>query len=89
MWGEPGRDRDDVSWLLCTNRQPHEQEKLMLTQIIAGDSLQTLGRKAHETRAQWGIQMNCGCPLAQTLPIQIKPRNGIHKVHNYLSWVLC
>jgi lysine-specific demethylase 3 len=64
MWGEPGRDRDDLSWLLCTNRQPHEQEKLMLTQIIAGDSLATMGKRVHEARAIWGVPMYCGCPLA-------------------------
>lgn len=77
MWGEPGRDRDDLSWLLCTNRQPHEQDRLMLTQIIAGDSLLTLGRRVHEARAMWGIPMHCGCPLAS----QVKPTNGICKVN--------
>ncbi|XP_054265577.1 lysine-specific demethylase 3A-like isoform X2 [Macrosteles quadrilineatus] len=77
MWGEPGRDRDDKSWLLCTNRQGHEQEKLMLTQIIAGDSLHQLGRKAHEARATWGIPMHCGCPLASASTV--KPTNGFCK----------
>uniref|UniRef100_A0A1B6BYT9 [histone H3]-dimethyl-L-lysine(9) demethylase n=1 Tax=Clastoptera arizonana TaxID=38151 RepID=A0A1B6BYT9_9HEMI len=73
IWGEPGRDRDDLSWLLCTNRQPHEQERLMLTQIIAGDSLQILGLRVHEARAAWSIPMHCDCLLAD----QTKPTNGI------------
>lgn len=75
IWGEPGKDRDDLSWLLCTNRQPHEQEKLMLTQIIAGDSLMTLAKLAHESRAMWDIAMYCGCPLSQNTV----PSNGVCK----------
>lgn len=75
MWGEPGRDRDEKSWLLCTNRQGHEQERLMLTQIIAGDSLVALGRRSHEARATHGITMYCGCSLSA-----VKPTNGVCKV---------
>lgn len=53
----------------------------MLTQIIAGDSLQTLGRKAHESRTLWGITSNCDCPLSKTSSAPIKPiSNGIAKV---------
>ncbi len=74
-WRECGKDRDDLSWLLCTNRQPHEQEKLMLTQIIAGDALMTLAKLSHETRAMWDIAMFCGCPMAANA----KPSNGICK----------
>ncbi|XP_014240695.1 probable JmjC domain-containing histone demethylation protein 2C isoform X3 [Cimex lectularius] len=60
-WGDTGRDRDEMSWLLCTNRQGHEQEKLMLTQIIAGDSLNQLGQKIHGIRQTWGQQCHCEC----------------------------
>lgn len=82
MWGEPGRDRDEKSWLLCTNRQGHEQERLMLTQIIAGDSLMTLGRQMHEVRATCGIKMHCGCNMAASSPL--KPTNGICKVSTFI-----
>ncbi|XP_043588061.1 probable JmjC domain-containing histone demethylation protein 2C isoform X3 [Bombus pyrosoma] len=69
IWGESGKDRDDFSWLLCTNRQVHEPERLMLTQIIAGDSLTRLGQRLHECRAEWGIPQHCGCSLVvQTSP---------------------
>jgi len=64
VWGDGGKDRDDMSWLLCTNRQPHEQEKLMITQVIAGDSLKTLAKLSHESRAMWDIPMHCGCKLS-------------------------
>lgn len=66
---EGSKDRDRLDWLVCTNRQPHEQEKLMLTQIIAGDSLARLGRLVHEARIQWGIPMYCACvnPLSNGL----------------------
>ena len=82
IWGEAGKDRDDFSWLLCTNRQAHEQEKLMLTQIIAGDSLLLLGRKVHEARALWNIPQCCGCPMSKDSPQ--KTTNGICKVR---TWV--
>lgn len=77
IWGEVGKDRDDFSWLLCTNRAPHEQERLMLTQIIAGDSLQILGVKIHETRALWQIPQCCGCP--QSVEYTTKTQNGAYK----------
>ncbi|XP_023290745.1 lysine-specific demethylase 3A isoform X2 [Orussus abietinus] len=64
IWGESGKDRDDFSWLLCTNRQAHEPERLMLTQIIAGDSLLRLGQRLHECRSEWGIPQHCACSLA-------------------------
>ncbi|XP_024888225.1 probable JmjC domain-containing histone demethylation protein 2C isoform X3 [Temnothorax curvispinosus] len=66
IWGESGKDRDDFSWLLCTNRQVHEPERLMLTQIIAGDSLLRLGQRLHECRAEWGIPQHCACSLIAT-----------------------
>nr|XP_023022841.1 probable JmjC domain-containing histone demethylation protein 2C [Leptinotarsa decemlineata] len=65
VWGEPGKDRDEFSWLLCTNRQVHEQEKLMLTQIIAGDSLVKLGKMVHEMRELWNIDQLCSCPMSK------------------------
>lgn len=75
MWGESRKDRDECSWLLCTNRQAHEQEKLMLTQIIAGDSLIKLGKKVHEYREMWGIPQYCGCSLSK----ETKSMNGAYK----------
>lgn len=47
----------------------------MLTQIIAGDSLVKLGRKAHEYRDMWGIPQYCGCSLSK----DIKSANGAYK----------
>ncbi|XP_065222139.1 lysine-specific demethylase 3B-like isoform X6 [Planococcus citri] len=78
IWGEVGKDRDDLSWLLCTNRQPHEQEKLMLTQIIAGEALMKLKKLVHESRAMWDVPMYCGCPLAQSVTVPAAG-NGICK----------
>ncbi|XP_044259343.1 lysine-specific demethylase 3A [Tribolium madens] len=77
VWGEPGKDRDEFSWLLCTNRQAHEQEKLMLTQIIAGDSLSQLGKKVHEMRELWNIEQYCACPASKEV-VQ-KPNNVAYK----------
>lgn len=77
IWGEINRERDDFSWLLCTNRAAHEQDRLMLTQIIAGDALMVLGRKTHEVRALWGVPQYCGCPMSKE--IVAKPNNGFCK----------
>ncbi|XP_046625209.1 probable JmjC domain-containing histone demethylation protein 2C isoform X2 [Neodiprion virginianus] len=77
IWGESGKDRDDFSWLLCTNRQVHEPERLMLTQIIAGDSLSRLGSRLHESRCEWGIPQHCSCSLATSSPVNETLRNLI------------
>ncbi|KAJ8920426.1 hypothetical protein NQ315_005292 [Exocentrus adspersus] len=74
VWGEPGKDRDEYSWLLCTNRQMHEQEKLMLTQIIAGESLLKLGKMVHEMRELWNIEQYCGC--ATSKEVSVKSNNA-------------
>ncbi|XP_044761526.1 lysine-specific demethylase 3B isoform X2 [Coccinella septempunctata] len=65
IWGETGKDRDEYSWLLCTNRQAHEQEKLMLTQIIADNCLLRLGKMVHEVRELWNIEQYCDCPMSK------------------------
>lgn len=77
-WGDnKNNDRDEYSWLHCTNRAPHEQERLMLTQIVAGESLYSLGRKVHEARALWGIPQFCDCPMSKEQPS--KATNGACK----------
>lgn len=68
MWSESSKDRDNFSWLFCTNRGAHDQERLMLTQIIAGNSLEVLGKQAHEMRALWDITQHCGCPMSKDPP---------------------
>lgn len=67
-------DTDEYSWLFCTNRTPHIQERLMLTQIIAGDSLQILARRIHNVRSLWNIAQNCACLMSLEEPA--KAKNG-------------
>ncbi|XP_059486049.1 lysine-specific demethylase 3A isoform X2 [Neocloeon triangulifer] len=69
------KDRDDFLWLLCTNKQGHELERLMLTQIIVKDALTALGRKMHDIRSQYGIKARCACPLNK----EVVKANGICK----------
>ena len=38
-------DKDKYFWLLCTNKSQHDLDKLMLTQIVAGDALEELDKK--------------------------------------------
>ncbi|XP_055310781.1 lysine-specific demethylase 3A isoform X2 [Sitodiplosis mosellana] len=70
-------ETDEYSWLFCTNRSAHIQERLMLTQIIAGDSLQVLARRIHQVRALWKIPQNCACLMSREEPI--KATNGVCK----------
>ncbi|XP_065339068.1 probable JmjC domain-containing histone demethylation protein 2C isoform X3 [Cloeon dipterum] len=63
-WEDPAnKDRDEFLWLLCTNKQGHELERLMLTQIIVKDALTALGRKMHDIRSHFGIRQQCSCPM--------------------------
>lgn len=68
-------DTDEYSWLFCTNRSVHMLERLMLTQIIAGDSLQILNSKIHHVRALWKIPQNCACLMSHEDPS--KANNGL------------
>ncbi|CAL1277293.1 unnamed protein product [Larinioides sclopetarius] len=74
------KDRDDYQWLLCSNRQPHEQEKLMLTQIIAGTALWDVGKALHEIRRKWNIPTYCNCGLYDNDQDSKSSTNGICKL---------
>ncbi|RXG69918.1 Lysine-specific demethylase 3A [Armadillidium vulgare] len=79
---EGAKERDKYSWLLCASRVPHELDKLMLTQIIAGNALADLGNKIHEWRYKWGVPMYCGCSEASKYKEkeqEDKKLNGINK----------
>ncbi|XP_017117375.1 lysine-specific demethylase 3A [Drosophila elegans] len=59
---------DEYHWLLCTDPsgpQEHALTELMLTQIIAGDALNVLGRLLHEVRSLWQVPQVCGCLLSK------------------------
>ncbi|GFT05442.1 lysine-specific demethylase 3A [Nephila pilipes] len=74
------KDRDDYQWLLCSNRQPHEQEKLMLTQIIAGTALWDVGKALHEIRRKWNIPTYCNCGIYDSDQDSRSSSNGICKL---------
>ncbi|GAB6031424.1 hypothetical protein CHUAL_009201 [Chamberlinius hualienensis] len=61
----PGKDRDSYSWLMCNSKQMHEQDNLMLTQIIAGNALWDMGQFVHEIRKKWQIANYCSCSLSK------------------------
>ncbi|EDV93576.1 lysine-specific demethylase 3A [Drosophila grimshawi] len=70
--GEAQRGHDEYHWLLCTDdkqkeeqQQQHTLPELMLTQIIAGDALNVLGRLLHEVRTLWQVPQVCGCLLSK------------------------
>ncbi|XP_039970393.1 lysine-specific demethylase 3A [Bactrocera tryoni] len=63
------RGHDEFHWMLCTattpTHQKHELRDLMLTQIIASDALNVLGRLLHDIRAMWQVPQMCGCLLSK------------------------
>lgn len=66
---KPSKGRDEFHWLLCSGGVTHYTKELILTQIIAGDSLNILGRLLHDVRTLWEIPQLCGCLLSkQKLP---------------------
>jgi len=53
------KDRDRFDWLLCNNKQPHVQEKLILTQIIAKTALWDVCAKLHDVKRKLGRACTC------------------------------
>lgn len=63
------KGRDEYYWLLCSGGVTHHMKDLILTQIIAGDALNVLGRLLHDVRTLWQIPQLCGCLISkQQLP---------------------
>ncbi|KAK4337139.1 hypothetical protein RND71_043357 [Anisodus tanguticus] len=56
-----GNDRDAYQWLLCQNDQPHEQSKLVMTQIVADRVLNDMAKKLHKIRSKLRINCNSIC----------------------------
>ena len=61
---EKDKERDAYGWLLCTSRSGHDPDKLMPTQIIAGNVLECMGHLVHSYRKQWNIVQFCDCAEA-------------------------
>ena len=61
---EKDKERDPYGWLFCTSRSGHDPDKLMPTQIIAGNALECMGHLVHSYRKQWNIVQFCDCPEA-------------------------
>uniref|UniRef100_A0A182URQ5 [histone H3]-dimethyl-L-lysine(9) demethylase n=1 Tax=Anopheles merus TaxID=30066 RepID=A0A182URQ5_ANOME len=60
------KDKDANGWLLCSaTKEPHDQTRLMLTQIIPSKCLYTLVRQMHGICALLEIPLNCDCPLTR------------------------
>lgn len=53
------RDRDRFDWLYCNNKQPHLQDKLILTQIISKTALWDVCKRLHEVKRSWNCPCSC------------------------------
>ncbi|VDI29098.1 Hypothetical predicted protein [Mytilus galloprovincialis] len=69
-------DEEQREWLTCSsNRQQHEIDKLMLTQIIPRNALWEVGTLLHEMRAKWNLPATCLCQKA----VKFQQKNGINQ----------
>ncbi|XP_077544027.1 uncharacterized protein LOC144156100 isoform X5 [Haemaphysalis longicornis] len=75
----PSKDRDEFQWLMCANRVAHEQDKLMMTQIIASSALWDVGQDLHRTRLEWDIPSYCGCAQCEDNCKNGSSPNGVCK----------
>lgn len=53
--------RDSCGWIYCTKNEEHSHEKLILTQIIAGDSLEKVWNLMHEARKKLNLGECVNC----------------------------
>lgn len=56
------REKDTFMWMTCNSKNNHDVERLMLTQIVAGDSMNIVFANLHEICTLWKIAIECGCP---------------------------
>ncbi|XP_050529543.1 uncharacterized protein LOC126899059 isoform X2 [Daktulosphaira vitifoliae] len=77
------REKDTFMWITCTNRQNHDIDRLMLTQIVAGDSLNLVNSKMHEICTINNIRLDCGCPSHGPPSCNsVEQQNGLSKEDN-------
>ncbi|XP_022288330.2 uncharacterized protein LOC111100582 isoform X4 [Crassostrea virginica] len=83
------QQEDQRDWLTCSaNRQQHEPDKLMLTQIIPGDALWEVGKLIHDMARKWSVPSRCACVQSNSKLVQQK--NGLNQQYvqqaiNHLS----
>lgn len=56
------REKDTFMWMTCNGKHNHEIERLMLTQIVAGDAMNIVFANLHDVTSKWEIKLECGCP---------------------------
>lgn len=75
-----GPDHDEWKWLLCNNRQLHDQQQLMLCQTIANNCLQELRNLVHRARHLCEIPQTCKCVYT------IDPMSNVYANINKVSF---
>lgn len=60
----PPENKDGYKWLKCRSNE-HNLQMLMLTQIVAGKTLDNLWTKLHQLRTTLNIPSSCDCNSPQ------------------------
>lgn len=77
------QQEEQRDWLTCSaNRQQHEPDKLMLTQIIPGDALWEVGKLIHDMKRKWNIPCKCSCAQSNSKLVQ---KNGLNQVNTEIG----
>lgn len=56
------REKDTFTWMTCNSKHTHNIERLMLTQIVASDSMDRVFSDLHRLSSSFNIAIECGCP---------------------------
>ncbi|XP_060860355.1 lysine-specific demethylase 3A-like isoform X4 [Metopolophium dirhodum] len=56
------REKDTFTWMTCNSKHNHDVERLMLTQIVASDSMDVVFSDLHKVSTLWNLAIECGCP---------------------------
>lgn len=75
------REKDQFNWMTCSDKENHEVEELMLSQIVAGESMNLVFSTMHEICTLWNISLQCGCP-SHPFPESMVNINFILLEHN-------
>ncbi|XP_077992762.1 putative JmjC domain-containing histone demethylation protein 2C isoform X2 [Glandiceps talaboti] len=85
------RKNKKSDWVFCSSKTPHVPENLMVTQIIPGKALWTVGAMLHKARGRWGIEASCPCAFGEhdsnAHKTENKPANGTRPTVSQLNGV--
>lgn len=66
LFGTLNKQYSKKKWLSCSNKEEHKADKLSITHIIPGDSLNKIWQTMHSVCETFNIHLNCICSFKPT-----------------------